>query len=113
LGGAETALDDDEVVDFTQNSGWQKVDSLVPLLYCFDGWFRSNCEDWISAVREISDHLKVRHSSSRRGTLWHQFLLYFQDRKPETAAVLSALAKKWGRDSYWWERKYLKGLGFR
>lgn len=69
LGSPKTALDDDEVVGFTQNGGWQKVDNLVPLLYRFDPWFRGHCRDWIRAVREISDRrrLKVSHSFLRRG----------------------------------------------
>jgi hypothetical protein len=69
LGGAKNALDEDEVVGFTQNGGWQKVDNLVPLLYHFDHWFFSYRGAWISAVREISDRLKVSHSSSHRGSL--------------------------------------------
>jgi hypothetical protein len=69
LTSAQTALDDGEVVGFTQNGGWQKVDNLVPLLYRFKGWFSYHCENWISAVREISDCLKVSHSSSRQGNL--------------------------------------------
>jgi hypothetical protein len=62
-------LDDDEVVGFTQNGGWQKVDNLVPLLYRFDSWFYGYFEVWTSAVCKISDHLKVGHSSSHRGSL--------------------------------------------
>jgi hypothetical protein len=69
LGSPRNVLDEDEVVGFTQNGGWQKVDNLVPLLHRFDPEFCYHCEQWINAVHEISDHLKVSHSSSRRGSL--------------------------------------------
>jgi hypothetical protein len=71
LGNPKTALDDDEVVGFTQHGGWQKINSLLSLQlqYRQGSWFYTNLGGWIDAVRDISDFLKVSHSSSRQGNL--------------------------------------------
>ncbi|KAJ2917319.1 hypothetical protein MD484_g3113, partial [Candolleomyces efflorescens] len=75
LASPTTALDD-EVVGFTQNGGWQKVDKLFPLLvYSEPDLFR---EFWSSEVHQVFDKLK--------------------DRKPETAAVVKGFATKWTDD---------------
>jgi hypothetical protein len=69
LGSSKIALDDDEVVSFTQNGGWQKVDKILPLL--FSGWLHESSlfESWISHLQNISDRLKVSHPFLRRGSL--------------------------------------------
>jgi hypothetical protein len=66
----KTGLDDD-VVGFTQNGGWQKVDKMLPLLYSFSGWFRgsSSFGSWISRLQKIFDRLKVSHPFLHRGSL--------------------------------------------
>jgi hypothetical protein len=69
LGSPKTAIDDDEVVGFTQNGGWQKVDKVLVLLYRCSEWFRDEFVAWISKLRTISDGLKVSHSFLRRGSL--------------------------------------------
>jgi hypothetical protein len=62
LGSPQTALDDDEVVDFTQNGGWQKINNLLVLLYRYSRWFRDQpFGSWISCLQGISDRLKVSH----------------------------------------------------
>jgi hypothetical protein len=65
----QTALDDDEVVGFTQNGGWRKVDNLLPLLHPVETSFCEFRGIWIRAVRNFSDHPKVRHSFLRRDSL--------------------------------------------
>ncbi|KAJ2919645.1 hypothetical protein MD484_g816, partial [Candolleomyces efflorescens] len=76
LASPTTALDDDEVVGFTQNSGWQKVDKLLSLLKVL--WSNLNQSIWPQSVHQVSDMLK--------------------DRKPETAAAIKGFATKWDND---------------
>ena len=60
---------DDEVVGFTQNGGWQKINNVLVLLYRYSKWFRGAFGTWISCFQEISDRLKVSCSFLRRGSL--------------------------------------------
>ncbi|RXW13459.1 hypothetical protein EST38_g12393 [Candolleomyces aberdarensis] len=69
------AINDEEVVDFTQNGGWQKINNLLPLLQRKGNWFYLILEHWIEPLEKFADHLKVR--------------------KPEAAAVISVWAREW------------------
>ena len=62
-------VDDGEVVRFTQNGGWQKIDNLLPLLYCKGSWLLREFRYWINALQEFAKRLKVSHTSWRRGSL--------------------------------------------
>ncbi|KAJ2917317.1 hypothetical protein MD484_g3111, partial [Candolleomyces efflorescens] len=73
LASPTIALDDDEVVSFTQNGGWQKVDKLCPLLISKDPYIFQ--EVWSPSFHQVFDKLK--------------------DRKPETAAVIKGFATNW------------------
>ncbi|RXW20301.1 hypothetical protein EST38_g5562 [Candolleomyces aberdarensis] len=77
LNGAP-AIDDEEVIGFTQNGGWQKINNLLPLLYRPDRWFCKNFDDWIGSLQKFTNCLKAR--------------------KPEAAAVISAFVEKWKND---------------
>ena len=59
------AIDDDGVVGFTQNGGWQRINNVLPLLYHRDKWLFDEFRYWIGALREFANHLKVSHSSLR------------------------------------------------
>ena len=48
-----TGIDDGEVRDFTQNGGWQKLDSLLPLLHHSGGSVN------IDHLGQFADKLKV------------------------------------------------------
>jgi hypothetical protein len=63
------ALDDDEVVSFTQNGGWQKVDSLLPPLF-ISGYFDvMYYEEWINILHQLSNHLQVSLSVLHCGSV--------------------------------------------
>ena len=47
---------DDEVVDFTQNGGWRKIDKLFPLLRIHGIPFR---QDWMASLRQFTAKVKV------------------------------------------------------
>jgi hypothetical protein len=49
-------LDHDEVVDFTQNGGWQKINTFFPLLFSEGG---SPFEHWMNPLRSSTERLKV------------------------------------------------------
>ncbi|RXW14626.1 hypothetical protein EST38_g11225 [Candolleomyces aberdarensis] len=68
---------DEEVVGFTQNGGWQKINNLLPLLYFKQERFYGG-DDWMGALQNLTDRLKAR--------------------KPEAAAVISAFVEKWKND---------------
>ena len=53
---------DDEVVGFTQNGGWQKINNLLPLRYREDTWLFRMFGPWINGLQNFTDHLKVSHS---------------------------------------------------
>ena len=57
------AIDDEAVVDFTRNGGWQNFNNVLPLLYRPDKWLFDWFEDWIRALRNFIDQLKVSYSS--------------------------------------------------
>ena len=57
------ALDDDEVVGFTQNGGWQKIDKLLPLVIVHPPYY---IDFWYPSVHLVSDKLKVSQLFSRR-----------------------------------------------
>jgi hypothetical protein len=61
---------DDEVAHFTQVSGWQKIDNLLPLLYYrLDGflpWYW-RLERWIESLRRYADELKASAPPSLGG----------------------------------------------
>jgi hypothetical protein len=56
---------DEEVVDFTENGGWQKIESVLPLMF--------NChlrlKSWIQCLRHFTSALKVSIFFLRRGNL--------------------------------------------
>ena len=60
---------DEEVVSFTQNGGWQKIDYLLPVLYRSSTWFFNAFEFWIGPLCKFSDGLQVSRSSLCRGSL--------------------------------------------
>ncbi|KAJ2926462.1 hypothetical protein H1R20_g10636, partial [Candolleomyces eurysporus] len=60
---------DDEVFEFTQNGGWQKMDNLLPLLYRSNGWFFRDFDVWIERLNHYASKLK--------------------DRKPKVAAAIT------------------------
>jgi hypothetical protein len=49
---------DDEVVGFTQNGGWQKIDTVLPLVY---GLNRFMPRTWMDNLRCFANNLKVSH----------------------------------------------------
>ncbi|RXW20303.1 hypothetical protein EST38_g5560 [Candolleomyces aberdarensis] len=77
LNGLHTFIGD-EVVLFTQNGGWQKINNLLPLLYRGGRFFCASSADWIVDLRDFTDRLKAR--------------------KPEAAAIISVFAEKWKND---------------
>jgi hypothetical protein len=73
LASPQTALDDidDEIVGFTQNGGWQKLDNLLALLIrsdVYDYYLGDNLE-WVEAVQFLFDNLKVSLSVLHRDGL--------------------------------------------
>jgi hypothetical protein len=60
---------DAEVVSFTQNGGWQKIDAIWPLLYSRSVWLRRLFARWTDSLRDVADRLKVSRSSLRSGGL--------------------------------------------
>jgi hypothetical protein len=56
---AAAAAIDDEVVRFTQNNGWQKMDNLLPLLYRSKGWFCDTFDDWTAHLDRFTEEMKV------------------------------------------------------
>ncbi|KAJ2935589.1 hypothetical protein H1R20_g1505, partial [Candolleomyces eurysporus] len=79
LNRVDCDIDEDEVVGFTQNGGWQKINNLLPLLNrSSDEWLPGTFEDWIEPLRSFTISLKAR--------------------KPEAAVVISAFAEKWKND---------------
>ncbi|RXW15557.1 hypothetical protein EST38_g10295 [Candolleomyces aberdarensis] len=76
------ALTDDEIVGFTRNGGWQKINNLLPLLYRSGGWFFDQFEDWIRFLDRFAGDLKAR--------------------KPEVATVISEFVEKWKCDAKEW-----------
>ncbi|KAJ2921761.1 hypothetical protein H1R20_g15330, partial [Candolleomyces eurysporus] len=68
---------DDEVVRFTENGGWHKINNLLPLLR-FTGYLSYSFDDWIGALHHFTDRLKAR--------------------KPEAATVISVFAEQWEND---------------
>ncbi|RXW13665.1 hypothetical protein EST38_g12189 [Candolleomyces aberdarensis] len=72
------AIDDEEVVSFTQNGGWQKINNLLPLLHRLGGWLCDYFDEWIGSLQRFTDPLKAR--------------------KPEAAAVISVFVKQWRND---------------
>jgi hypothetical protein len=73
LASPQTALDDidDEIVGFTQNGGWQKLDNSLALLIRSDVHhsFLDYSPDWVYAVQFLFDNLKVSLSVSHRDSL--------------------------------------------
>ncbi|KAJ2921769.1 hypothetical protein H1R20_g15327, partial [Candolleomyces eurysporus] len=65
---AVDAIDDDEVVAFTQNGGWQTINSLLPLMFPQSRYLRVDFNHWIRDLQSFTDGLKAR--------------------KPEAAAVI-------------------------
>ena len=60
LGLAETALFENELVAFTQNGGWHRIDKLLPLVYLTKNYLlRSHWKHWIGDLRQHTDSLKV------------------------------------------------------
>ncbi|KAJ2926454.1 hypothetical protein H1R20_g10638, partial [Candolleomyces eurysporus] len=49
---------DDEVLEFTQNGGWQKMDSLLPLLYRLDGRLSKEFYNWTQRLDLFTKKLK-------------------------------------------------------
>jgi hypothetical protein len=67
LASPQTAPDDidDEIVSFTQNSRWQKLDNLWPLLIC-SGWIMQYLNDWMDAVQTFFDLVKAGRRNARQ-----------------------------------------------
>ena len=70
LTGPQTALDDidDEIVGFTQNGGWQKLNNLL-LQVMRSGMQEYSCDDCpdrVDAVQILFDELKVSLSVLHR-----------------------------------------------
>ncbi|RXW19405.1 hypothetical protein EST38_g6439 [Candolleomyces aberdarensis] len=82
LNGAD-GIDDDEILAFTQNGGWQKINNLLPLLYRPGRYLSNYFQDWIGALRNLTDRLEAQ--------------------KPEAAAVISVFAEKWKNDDKQYE----------
>ena len=62
LGLAETALFENELVAFTQNGGWHKLDKLLPPAYhaAYPGPnLRADWKQWIGDLRGFTDGFKV------------------------------------------------------
>ena len=59
---SKTTAIDDEVVEFTRNGGWRKLDSLFPLLCGLaetDGVPIGYFEGWIQSLRQFTANVKV------------------------------------------------------
>ena len=73
LASPKAALDDinDEIVGFTQNGGWQKINNLLPQLIRSDmkDYFLQYSLDWVDAVKFLFDNLKVSLSVLHRDNL--------------------------------------------
>jgi hypothetical protein len=73
LASTQTTLDDidDEIVGFTQNGGWQKINNLFPLLIRSNVnlYFLDNSPIWVDAVQILFDNLKVSLSVLHRDGL--------------------------------------------
>jgi hypothetical protein len=50
---------DGEVKDFTQNGGWRKMNSLIPLLYDVGTWRLGYFGPWLDWLRELAHSLEV------------------------------------------------------
>ncbi|RXW11452.1 hypothetical protein EST38_g14403 [Candolleomyces aberdarensis] len=50
---------DDDVVDFTENCGWQKLDKLLPLVYGIGHWLFHYFKHWITTLYQFADDLKA------------------------------------------------------
>jgi hypothetical protein len=63
LASSQIALGDieDEIVGFTQNGGWQKINNLLPRLIRSDveDFFFQNRGTWVDGVQFLFDNLKV------------------------------------------------------
>ncbi|KAJ2935106.1 hypothetical protein H1R20_g2010, partial [Candolleomyces eurysporus] len=73
---------DDEVICFAQNDGWQKLNNLLPLLYCLEGWLFGNFDKWINHLAAFSDKLKTQ--------------------QPEAAATINEFVEKWKSEKTEW-----------
>jgi hypothetical protein len=73
LASSQTALDDidDEIVGFTQNGGWQKLNNLLPPLIRSDlhQYLSDYSAYWVEAVQIFFDNLKVSLSVLHRDAL--------------------------------------------
>lgn len=84
-----------DLIDFTEKDGWQKVDKLLPLI---DRWGSMvGQQGWTSRIGAIFEHLKVcgLHLFSK-----YQLRVvssYIQERKPETSGFMSEIQEKWKR----------------
>ncbi|KAJ2921767.1 hypothetical protein H1R20_g15325, partial [Candolleomyces eurysporus] len=79
LSGAHAIdVDDEEIVGFTENGGWQKINSLLPLLGRTNIHLWDYFDKWIAALLYFTDRLKSR--------------------QPGTAAVINVFVEKWKLD---------------
>jgi hypothetical protein len=73
LASTQTTLDDidNEIVGFTQNGGWQKINNLLPPLIHsnVDLYFLDNTSYWVDGVQILFDNLKVSLSVLHRDAL--------------------------------------------
>ncbi|KAJ2929821.1 hypothetical protein H1R20_g7267, partial [Candolleomyces eurysporus] len=74
---------DEEVVGFTHNGGWQKIDNLLPLLYRLRSFFYEQFEKWRGCMVQVTRDLRLR--------------------RPDVAAVMSQFVDKWEHDVDQWE----------
>ncbi|RXW12696.1 hypothetical protein EST38_g13159 [Candolleomyces aberdarensis] len=73
----------DEVLAFTQNGGWQKINNLLPLLYRLVGWLFREFKVWIRRLGDFTKLLKYK-------------------KLDEFAAAISEFVEKWERDETEW-----------
>ncbi|KAJ2918711.1 hypothetical protein MD484_g1710, partial [Candolleomyces efflorescens] len=75
---------ENEIVEFTQKGGWDRIDKLMPLL------FRGRISGLLFKFEDWREHLR-------------QFSANFHARHPELAVVILEFVAKWERDDKEWD----------
>ncbi|KAJ2929102.1 hypothetical protein H1R20_g7988, partial [Candolleomyces eurysporus] len=95
----------DELAEFTQHGGWQKLDKLLPLPY----QLRSLFPFWIDTFKDaiIAEPIMVciSRASNSRPIILHTYSLFVQDQNHEVAAALGKWYQKWNGDAEEWEEQ--------
>ncbi|KAJ2925064.1 hypothetical protein H1R20_g12040, partial [Candolleomyces eurysporus] len=81
-----------EVFEFTQNSGWQKINNLWPLIYRSEGWLFHEFDHWITLLGQFTDRLNTD--------------------QPDVAAAIRGFIQKWDCDEKQWRRKWEENRSF-